>query len=77
VFFIWLMIFLVQSRLVVTRHIAVHKRVGIAAGAVAAVMIPIGYATCISMVRRGFDLSGDPKVEHDPAYGFAVLERAT
>jgi hypothetical protein len=31
-------------------------------------MIPLGYATCIAMVRRGFDLSGDLRIEHDPAF---------
>jgi hypothetical protein len=65
---IWLGIFLVQTRLIAGRHIALHRRVGIAAGFVAALMIPLAYATCISMVRRGFDLSGDLRVEHDPAY---------
>ncbi len=68
VFCIWLGIFLVQARLIANRHIAIHRRVGIVAGLVAAVMVPLGYETCISMVRRGFDLSGDLKAEHDPAY---------
>jgi len=31
-------------------------------------MIPLGYLTSIAMVRRGFDLSGDLRVDHDPAY---------
>jgi len=31
-------------------------------------MIPLGYTTCINMVRRGFDLSGDLHGEQDPAY---------
>ena len=68
VFFSWLIIFLVQAKLAASGYIAVHKRFGIAAAVVAASMIPLGYATCICMVRRGFDLSGDLKVEHDPAY---------
>lgn len=68
VFFIWLGSFLVQARLVASRHIDAHKRVGVAACFVAALMIPLGYVTCISMVRRGFDLSGDLRIEHDPAY---------
>ncbi len=68
VFSIWLGIFVVQARLVASRRIALHRRVGVAAGFVAALMIPLAYATCISMVRRGFDLSGDLRVEHDPAY---------
>jgi len=67
VFFIWLGIFLLQARLVAGKHIALHRRVGVAAGFVAALMIPLGYATCISMVRRGFDLSGDLGAQSDPA----------
>lgn len=68
VFGIWLGIFLLQARLIANRHIAIHRRVGMLAGLVATVMVPLGYATCISMVRRGFDLSGDLKAEQDPAY---------
>ncbi len=68
VFFVWLAIFLVQSRLVATRHIALHRRVGVAAGFVLALMIPLAFATTVSMVRRGFDLSGDLKIDHDPLY---------
>jgi hypothetical protein len=67
-FFAWLLIFLVQARLVAGRRIRMHRRVGLAAACVAAVMIPLGYATCIAMVRRGFDLSGDLKIGHDPAF---------
>jgi hypothetical protein len=68
VFFAWLLIFLVQARLVAGRRIKMHKRVGLAAACVAVVMIPLGYGTCIAMVRRGFDLSGDLKIDHDPAF---------
>jgi hypothetical protein len=70
VFLAWLAIFLVQSRLVATGHIASHRRLGVAAGFVLALMIPLAYATSISMVRRGFDLSGDLRIEHDPLYEF-------
>ena len=87
VFSIWLAIFFVQARLVASGHIVFHRRAGIAAGFVAALMIPLAYATCIAMVRRGFDLSGDLKAERDPAYEvifplgdlfiFAVLITAT
>src|SRR5579863_6702031 len=67
-FFVWLGIFFAQARLIADRRVSLHKRVGSAAVFVAAVMIPLGYATCIEMVRRGFDLSGDLRVQHDPAY---------
>ncbi len=67
-FFAWLLIFLLQARLVAGGQIGTHKRVGIAAAGVAAFLIPLAYATCIAMVRRGYDLSGDLRVEHDPVY---------
>jgi hypothetical protein len=44
-FFAWLTIFLVQSRLVATGYVALHQRVGIAAGFALALMIPVGFAT--------------------------------
>jgi hypothetical protein len=68
VFFAWLVVFLLQTRLVATGNTQLHRRVGIAAGFVVALMIPLAYATTISMARRGFDLSGDLKIDHDPLY---------
>ncbi len=63
VFLAWLVIFLVQSTLVASRHVAWHKRLGLASIFVLALMIPLACATTIGMVRRGFDLSGDLSVE--------------
>jgi hypothetical protein len=68
VFFAWLGIFLAQVRLVATGHIALHRRLGMAATFVAALMALLAYEASIAMVRRGFDLSGDLRIEHDPAY---------
>jgi hypothetical protein len=70
-FLAWLIIFLVQARFIADRRIHIHKRTGMAALVVAGAMISLGYATCITMVRRGFDLSGDLHAETDPA--FAVI----
>lgn len=70
VLFSWLFILLVQARLIATGNITLHRRVGMAASCVLIVMIPLAYATSISMVRRGFDLSGDLRIEHDPLYEF-------
>src|SRR5947209_8028035 len=66
--FAWLLLFLLQSKLVAGGHLRMHKRLGIATCCVAALMLPLGYMSCISVVRRGFDLSGDLHAEHDPAY---------
>ena len=66
VFFVWLLLFLVQTTLVTTGRIAVHRRLGIIAIGLAAIMIPVGYASAIAMARRGFDLSGDLNIQADP-----------
>ena len=68
VFFTWLLVFLVQSRLVATRHITLHRRLGLASVFILALMIPLAYTTTIAMVRRGFDLSGDLRIDRDPPY---------
>lgn len=67
VFFGWLLIYLVQSRLIANRQVALHRKVGIAASLVLALMVPLGYATTVAMVRRGYDLSGDLRIDQDPA----------
>ena len=45
--------------LVATGHVAFHRRLGFAAAFVLALMIPLGYIATVTMVQRGFDLSGD------------------
>jgi hypothetical protein len=68
VFFAWLLIFLVQSRLVASRRVAPHRKLGLASVIVLALMIPLAYTTTFAMVRRAFDLSGDLRIDHDPLY---------
>jgi hypothetical protein len=63
VFFVWLLIFLVQCSLVATRHVAWHRRLGLASILPLALMIPLAWETTVAMVRRGFDLSGDLHIE--------------
>jgi hypothetical protein len=67
-FFTWLVIFLVQSRLIATGHVALHRKVGAAAGFVLALMVPLSYVATVAMVRRGFDLSGDLRIDSDPLF---------
>lgn len=62
-FFAWQILFLVQSLFIATRRVALHRRLGIAAAFVLLLMMPLGYATTVAMARRGFDLSGDLKVD--------------
>jgi hypothetical protein len=69
VFFAWLIIYLVQSRLIANRQHAMHRQVGIATSLVLVLMVALGYAATVAMVRRGFDLSGDLRIDQDPASG--------
>lgn len=66
VFFAWLVLFLVQSRLVATGQVTIHRRLGVVAVFLLTLMIPLAYTTTAAMVRRGFDLSGDLRIDHDP-----------
>jgi hypothetical protein len=72
VFFAWLLLFLVQSRLIATGNRAIHMKLGFAGIALLALMIPLAFATTVAMIRRGFDLSGDlhaaTHTANDPAY---------
>ncbi|HEY9140751.1 MAG TPA: hypothetical protein VIN93_07655 [Bryobacteraceae bacterium] len=69
VFFAWLLLYLAQSLLVATGRAAFHRRLGFAAALVLALMIPLGYSVTVTMVRRGFDLSGDQKIVPNPPAG--------
>jgi hypothetical protein len=78
-FFLWLVLFLVQTTLVATRRVAVHRRMGVVAVTLLVLLVPLSYVVTVEMVRRGYDLSGDQIVTHDPLFGsifnfVAVLE---
>jgi MYXO-CTERM domain-containing protein len=62
VFFVWLLLFLVQSLLIRSGWVLWHRRLGMASFFVLLFMVPLGYETTIAMVRRGYDLSGDQGV---------------
>jgi FtsH-binding integral membrane protein len=47
----WIMIFILQSALVRTRHVKWHRTIGWLAAAVALIMVPLGLATAIAMVH--------------------------
>ena len=55
----WLLLFIVQTTLVQTGRLAVHRRVGYAAAVIAVLMVVTAYPMMIAMARRGFNLSGD------------------
>jgi hypothetical protein len=62
----WLVLFLVQSLLIATINVRIHRRLGIVAVGLAGLMLVTGYSTAIEMARRGFDLSGDLHAAKDP-----------
>jgi hypothetical protein len=58
-FLAWLVLFLTQALLVSWGRYALHRRLGLLGAGMAAVMVVTGYFTTVTMVRRGYDLSGD------------------
>ena len=72
VFSAWLLLFLAQSLLVATRHVAWHRILGPASLLLLALMIPLGFTATTAMVRRGFDLSGDQHVDPRPVVGVSL-----
>jgi hypothetical protein len=66
VFLAWLLLFLAQSLLAATGRIGWHRRLGLTSVVLLALMIPLGFLTTTSMVRRGFDLSGDQRIGNPP-----------
>jgi len=65
----WLLVFLAQTTLVATHRLAIHRRLGVVAGFVAAALVISGYMTAMAMARRGIDLSGDLHIQNDPLLG--------
>jgi len=49
----WVLLFLVQTSLVATHRVAVHRRLGVAVAVLAAVMIVAGTAMALATARRG------------------------
>ncbi len=55
----WLLLFLLQARLVAKGRTDLHRRVGAVGSALAVAFVVLGSLTVIEEARRGFDLSGD------------------
>ncbi len=71
VFTSWLVVFVVQTTLVLRGQTAVHRRLGVAAVALAALMFVVGTTTAITVARLGD--RGIPGVEFPDAEGFLLL----
>jgi FtsH-binding integral membrane protein len=49
----WMLLFIVQTALVASHRVAVHRRLGVAGGVLAAAMILVGTSTAIATAARG------------------------
>jgi len=49
----WVLLFIVQTALVATHRVAIHRRLGIAGAVLAALMVSAGCAVAIASARRG------------------------
>jgi len=56
----WFVLFLVQTRLVAARRIDIHRRLGVAGGVLAALMVVAGLTAAVDSARRGFTPPGGP-----------------
>ena len=74
VFTCWLLLYVTQTTLVLTGRTAVHRRLGIAGVALAALMLVVGSATAITVARLGH--TGIPGVEFPDPSGFLLLNLA-
>ena len=63
IFTAWMVLFIVQTSLIASRRIKVHRRLGVAGAVLAAIMIVAGYMTAIGAARRG---ASPPGVEPLP-----------
>ena len=60
VFTSWILLFLVQARLVAARRIGLHRRLGYGAVALAAAMVVVGFLAAVDAARRGATPPGGP-----------------
>ncbi len=49
----WVVLFVVQTALISSRRVAVHRRLGVAGAVLAGVMVAVGSVAAIAMARRG------------------------
>jgi FtsH-binding integral membrane protein len=71
VFTCWLIVFVVQTTLVLSGRTDIHRRLGVAAVALAALMLVVGTSAAITVARLGH--RGIPGVEFPDAEGFLLL----
>lgn len=60
VFTAWIVLLVVQTALISARRTAVHRKLGVAGGGLAALMLIVGYMAAVTAARRGFVTPGLP-----------------
>ncbi|HEX5385226.1 MAG TPA: hypothetical protein VFW66_00850 [Gemmatimonadales bacterium] len=60
VFSSWILLFLVQTALIATRRVAIHRRLGVAGAVIALLMVILGTVTAIGAARAGHGPPGIP-----------------
>ena len=60
VFTVWIVLFLVQTRLVAGRRLALHRRLGSGVAALAGLMVALGVMAAVDAARRGATPPGGP-----------------
>jgi uncharacterized membrane protein YozB (DUF420 family) len=56
----WILLFLTQTSLIASRRADLHRRLGIAGGTLALLMLVVGYLTAVEGARRGVTPPGGP-----------------
>lgn len=56
----WILLFLTQTSLIAGRRADLHQRLGVAGGALAVLMLVVGYLTAVEGARRGVSPPGGP-----------------
>src|SRR5260221_9942622 len=63
VFTTWIVVLVTQTSLVAAHRTDLHRRIGVAAAVLAAVMVVLGFAAAVDSLRRGISQQGiDPRV---------------
>jgi len=71
IFTSWLVVFLIQTRLVAARRIALHRQLGYASLVLAAAMVAVGFSAAVDAARRGSSPPGGP-----PPLAFMIIPMA-
>jgi hypothetical protein len=60
IFTSWILLFVTQTALVASHRTDIHRRLGLAGGVIAALMVIVGFLAAVDSARRGFSPVGAP-----------------